>query len=175
MSTHPEESPEAPVPLWRARAWLHGGNWTDAAYGFGAPDVAEAAGSAAQIGAELTGFLNSLEVESVPAELADSGHFAVRLESEPHDGGAGVPAGQDGADSAEHCVPRWEAEAAVGNSQGVFDACYEFGSSYGDGGHLIGTAQEVGVELARVLQVLTRGDVEVMKYGTDRFFVELAR
>jgi hypothetical protein len=56
MST-PTKDPKAPIPLWRARAWPRGGHWTDAASGFGGPDVAEAVGTAAQVGAVLTGFL----------------------------------------------------------------------------------------------------------------------
>jgi len=42
-------SRDTPIPWWQARALLHGGNWTDAAYGFGGPDVAEAVGTAEEI------------------------------------------------------------------------------------------------------------------------------
>jgi hypothetical protein len=70
-------------------------------------------------------------------------------------------------------VPHWEASAVVGNSRGVFDACYRSGNSQGDEGHLLGTAQELGAELARVLRELTRGDGETMKYGTPRCFIDL--
>jgi len=51
------------ILLWRALALLRGGNWSDAAYGFGGPDVAEAVGTAEEIGAELTRFLGSLRAE----------------------------------------------------------------------------------------------------------------
>jgi len=35
-----------PSPWWQARALLCGDNWTDTAYGFGGPNVAEAVGTA---------------------------------------------------------------------------------------------------------------------------------
>ena len=69
--------------------------------------------------------------------------------------------------------PLWEASASPGSARGVFDACYRYGNRQGDEGHLLGTAQERGAELTRVLKELTRGDVETMKYGTDRFFLQL--
>jgi hypothetical protein len=172
MST-PTKDPKAPIALWRARAWLRGGHWTDAAYGFGGPDVAEAVGTAAQVGAELTGFLDSLERENVEAERAASGCFAARLEVEPHTGGPVASAWLGRAGRAEHCVRRWEAGAAVGNARGVFDACYAYGNCRGDEGHLLGTAQELGAELARVLGGLSHSDAEVMKSNTDRFFIQL--
>ena len=108
----------------------------------------------------------------VEAACLDPGHFSLRLEIEPYEG-PGTLAGRAAAEPAEERVPLWEASAAVGNSRGVFDACYRYGNSQGDEGHLLGTSQELGAELARVLQELTRGDVETMKYRTTRFFMEL--
>ena len=167
-------SQHSAIPLWRARAVLRGGNWSDAAYGFGGPDVAEAVGTAEQIGAELTRFLDSRELENVEAERVQSGRFAVEVEIQPLDEGARTLTGQAGDLPAEHPVPLWEATAAAGNAHGVFDACYAFGNSKGDEGHLLGTSSELGAELAHVLRGLTREDVETMKYGTDRFFLHLA-
>jgi len=74
---------------------------------------------------------------------------------------------------AENPVALWEASAAAGNARGVFDAFYSYGNSKGDEGHMLGTAHELGAELARVLQGLIREDVETMKHGTDRFFIQL--
>ncbi len=165
-------SPEDPIPWWRVRASLCGRNWTDGAYGFGDPDDAEAVGTAEQIGAELTRFLDSLEWENVEATRIDSGHFAVQVEVEPH-AGPGTLAGPSRDLPAENPIPLWEASASAGNARGVFDACYRYGNTRGDEGHLLGTAQELGGELTRVLQELTRADVETMKYGTERFFLQL--
>ena len=170
-----EKSPsgDAPIPLWRARALLRGGNWTDAAYGFGGPDFAEVVGTPEQVGAELTRFLGTLERENVDTVRLGSGHFAVEGEAEPHDTGPSTLGGPPGDLPAENPVPLWEASAAVGNAVGVFDACYSYGNSQGDEGHLLGTAQELGAEVARVLAELTCGDVEAMKYGTSRFYLHL--
>jgi hypothetical protein len=157
---------------WRARAHLRGGNWTDAAYGFGGPDVAEVVGSAHIVGAALRQFLNSLEWTHVAAERLASGHFSVLLEVEPHEGPCPpIPAADQ--DPADEPVPRWEVSAAVGNAGGVFDAAYGFGASQRDEAHLIRSAAAVGAELTCVLESLTRGDGEVMKYGTPRFFLQL--
>ena len=71
-----------------ARAWLCGGNWTDGAYRFGAPAIAEAVGTAEEIGAELTRFLDSLEWEDVEAARIGSGPFTVQVEVEHHEGSA---------------------------------------------------------------------------------------
>ncbi len=166
-------TPATPVPRWRGRVLFRGGTWTDAAYGFGGPDSAEAVGSAAEIGRELTRFLGSLEWESVEAERLRTGHFAVELEVEPLGSGPGTRGGQPGELPAANPVPLWEASAAVGNAGGLYDACYGYGNSRGDEGHLRGTAQELGAELARVLRGLTCGDVEAMKYGTSRFYLQL--
>ena len=163
---------EDPIPWWRARASLCGSNWTDGAYGFGGPDVAEAVGTPEQIGAELTRFLDSLEWENVEATRIDSGHFAVQVEVEPHEG-PGTLAGPSRDLPAENPVPLWEASASAGNARGVFDGCYSYGNCKEDEGHLLGTAQELGAELTRVFQALTRGDVETMKYGTEKFFLQL--
>ena len=166
-------TPHTPIPLWRARAVLRGGNWSDAAYGFGGPDVAEAVGTAEQIGTELTRFLDSLELENVEAARLQSGRFTVELEVEPLNEGTSTLTGQSGDLPAENPVRLWEATAAAGNARGIFDACYAFGNCKGDEGHLLGTAHDLGAELTRVLQGLTREDVETMKYDTDRFFVQL--
>jgi hypothetical protein len=74
---------------------------------------------------------------------------------------------------AADSVELWEASASVGNAEGIFDACYSYGNVNNDEGHLLGTALEVGAELTRVLTILTRQDVEDMKYGTERFFILL--
>src|SRR5262245_6824561 len=112
-------SPDAPVLWWRARAQLHGGTWTDAAYGFGGPDVAEAVGSAEEIGAELARFLGSLERENVEAERLRTGCFAVEVDVEPLDSGPSTLITPPGALPTKHPVPLWEASAAAGNGGGV--------------------------------------------------------
>jgi hypothetical protein len=172
MSEKAKDREEA-VPLWRALARLAGGNWADAAYGFGGPEIAEAVGTAEEVGAELTRILNSLELENVEAERLRTGHFAVLVEVEPLDDGLGTLAGPPGDLPAVNPVPLWEASAGAGNGRGVFDACYSYGNSQGDEGHLLGTASELGAELTRVLKKLTRGDVQTMRYGTERFFLQL--
>lgn len=171
-----EEPPSThtPVPLWQARAWLQVGKATDAAYGFGGPGVAEAAGTAEAIGRALTQFLDSLEREIVEAERYGSGHFAVQVEINPLEGDPGSQTSALGDLPASDPVGFWEASAAVGNGRGVFDGCYSYGNCKEDEGHLLGTAHELGAELARVLGELTRDDVETMKYGTDRFFIQLS-
>lgn len=161
------------IALWRARATLGGRAWSDAAYGFGGPDVAEAIGTSDEVGGELTGFLDSLGRQEVAAEYLRSGSFFVRLEVEPHERGASTLATRRIDYPAEDRVPQWQATASDGNADGVFDACYSYGNSKGDEGHLLGTTQDLGAELSRVLTELTRDDVETMKYGTDRFFIEL--
>jgi hypothetical protein len=171
MSTNPDDRSQ-PIPLWRARAWLGGGNWTDAAYGFGGPDVPEAVGTPEEVGTELTNFLDGMGGEEVQAERLRTGHFYVRLEVEPGTGGSTL-ADRREETLAEIRIPCWEARACVGNGRGVFDGCYSFGNPAGDEAHLLGTAQELGAELTRVLQLLTRADVEDMKYDTDRFLIEL--
>jgi hypothetical protein len=162
---------DTPVPLWRAMAWLAGLDWSDAAYGFGGPDVAEAVGTPEEVGADLARFLDSLSQQAVVARWV-SGGLSVRLEVEPAEG-LSTPAGRAGEAPAEVPVPLWEASASAGNGRGVFDACYGFGNVQGDEGHLLGTAQELGTELARILREITPQDVETMKYGTDRFFLLL--
>jgi hypothetical protein len=165
-------NPEEPIPWWGARAWLCGGNCTDGAYSFGGPAIAEAVGTAGEIGAERTRFLNSLEWENVEAARIGSGPFTVQVKVEPHKG-LGTLAGPPGDYPAANPIPLWEAAASADSARGVFDACYRYGNRQGDEGHLLGTAQERGAELTRVLKELTRGDVETMKYGTDRFFLQL--
>jgi hypothetical protein len=71
---------------------------------------------------------------------------------------------------------RWRADATSCNDNGPFDAAYEFGLGVdpeGFGAGMTGTPEEIGKELARFLSVLTRQDVETMKYGTGRYYVEL--
>jgi hypothetical protein len=157
---------------WRARALLTCRGRSDAAYGFGGPDVAEVVGTPEDIGAAVTGFLVSLERPNVEAAGAQGSPFSVRVEVEPQKC-PGTPGRQPEEHPAEDPVRLWEATAEVGNTHGEFDACYRYGNSQGDEGHLLGTADELGAELARILRGLTRADVEAMKYGTSRFFVRL--
>jgi hypothetical protein len=164
---------QEPVPLWRARAWLVDRSRRSGAYGFGGPDIAEAVGTAVEVGAELTGFLNSLDWQAVEAAQLEWGAFAVRLEIEPWSEGARTLAGKAPEGRHEDSVPLWEASASAGNANGVFDAAYSFGNNKGDEGHLLGSAEELGTELARVLAGLTCGDVERMKYKTNKFFLEV--
>jgi hypothetical protein len=159
------------IAVWRAVARLTGRGWTDAAFGFGGADVAEAVGTPEEIGAELAHFLDSLSQQVVVARWLSDG-FNVRLEVEPWDGGSTL-ADRAEEPPAEDPVPVWEASASSGNEDGVFDACYSFGNVDGDEGHLLGTAKELGAELARILRILTRQDVEDMKYGTARFYILL--
>ncbi len=69
---------------------------------------------------------------------------------------------------------RYAVQASVGNAEGVFDAAYDFGSGVGKEAQMNGTPQEIGDEVARFLSSLTPEDCEAMRYGTRRFFVELA-
>ncbi len=64
-------------------------------------------------------------------------------------------------------------EASAGNGNGIFDAAYDFGAGGGDEGQMTGSPQEIGAEVARFLALLTLKDCEAMKYGTDRFFIQL--
>jgi hypothetical protein len=68
---------------------------------------------------------------------------------------------------------RFLVRASVGNAEGVFDAAYELGRSRGTEAEYLGTPEEIGREVARYLSTLTPDDCETMRYGTDRFFVEL--
>jgi hypothetical protein len=68
---------------------------------------------------------------------------------------------------------RFLVRASVGNAEGVFDAAYEFGRTRGTEAEFLGTPEEIGRELARYLSTLTPEDLKAMRYGTDRFFVEL--
>src|SRR5262245_50759704 len=151
MNEEKSTSPNTPLPWWQALALLCGGNWTDPAYGFGGPDVAGVTGTAEEIGAELTRFLGGLEWENVEAERLGTGHFAVRVEVGPLEGCPATLTEPSGGLPAENPVALWEATAAVGNARGVFDSSYAFGNGKGDEGHLLGTAHELGTELARVL------------------------
>jgi hypothetical protein len=162
------QNAEDHIPLWRATARLAGRDWTDAAYGFGGSDVAETIGTGEEIGAELTRFLGSFVQEDVEAQQMNGG-FSVRVEIEPRLEGSSTLAARTAEAPAEHPVALWEASASVGNAEGIFDACYFFGNVNDDEGYLLGTAQEMGAELTRVLNMLTRQDVEDMKHGTDRF------
>jgi hypothetical protein len=161
------------IPLWRARACRHGRGGTEAAYGFGGHEVAEAIGTPDQIGKELACFLDSLGRGNVEAEGARTGRLVIELEIAPSAGGTSTLTGMGREPPTKDPVPLWAGTAAVGNGHGIFDACYSFGSFTGEEGRLLGTAQELGDELARVLTLLTRGDVEAMKYDTDRFFLQL--
>ena len=87
------------------------------------------------------------------AERLRTGRFVVQLEGEPHEGHS-ILTGPPGDLPAENPVGLWEASATAGNGRGVFDACYSYGNSQGGEGHLLGTARELGAELARVLKGL---------------------
>ena len=171
---HSSDRPNTPIALWRAQARLDGNGWTDAAYGFGGPEVAEAIGTADEIGNELTRFLDSLGWQEIEAQRLRTGRFFVQVEVEPHEQGRSTLPNDRHEDAAEDRVPLWEATAGSGNADGVFDACYSFGNTSDDEGHLLGTSKEVGAELARILNDLTHEDIETMKYATDRFFIELS-
>jgi hypothetical protein len=162
-----------PISLWRAKAVLGGNDWTDRAYGFGGPDAAEAVGTAEQIGSELTRFFDSLGWPEVEAQRLRTGRFFVRVEVDPQEQGRSTLPIERFENAAEDRVPLWEASAGSGSADGVFDACYSYGNTHGDEGHLLGTAQELGAELTRVLHLLTRGDIETMMNDTERFFIEL--
>lgn len=68
---------------------------------------------------------------------------------------------------------RFTVQASVGNADGVFDAAYDFGAEGGDEGQLTGTPEEIGFAMARYLSGLTPEACAAMRYGTDRFFVQL--
>ena len=40
---------------------------------------------------------------------------------------------------------RFRVQAAAGNSNGIFDAAYDFGSGVGDEAEMTGTPQEIGM------------------------------
>jgi hypothetical protein len=61
------------------------------------------------------------------------------------------------------------AEASVGNGDGIFDAAY----SFGDGGALSGTPEEIGAAVTQFLKELTLEDCKTMRYGTSKFYVQL--
>lgn len=61
------------------------------------------------------------------------------------------------------------ADAAEGNADGVYDGAYSFGVE----GEVIGSADEIGRAVTRYLASLTAADVERMKLGTERFFLQL--
>jgi hypothetical protein len=90
--------------------------------------------------------------------------------------GVGTPAENAGPDR-RGVVLVWEAHAEVGNANGVFDAAYDFGEGVeglGNGSsELVGTAEDVGRELARLLASLTKNDVTAMEYGTGDFFLQV--
>jgi hypothetical protein len=172
MADHPASDNDL-IPCWRARANLGGAGWTAPAFGFGSPDVAEVAGSPDAVGAALTRFLDSLSRQEVEAERLRTGQFFVRVEVEPCAQAPEPGPAPEAEDAGEDRVSRWEASASSANADGVFDGCYSYGDSQGDEAHLCGTAHELGQELARVLKLLRRDDVETMKYGTDRFYLDL--
>jgi hypothetical protein len=68
---------------------------------------------------------------------------------------------------------RFLVEASVGNSDGAFDAAYEFGSSANEEAQITGTPEQIGREVTRYLSTLTPADCQTMRYGTSRFFLEL--
>jgi len=108
--------------------------------------VPEAIGTPAELGAELTCFLNDVSRPEVEAACLDLGRFRLRLEVEPHEG-PGTLAGRAAEEPAQERVPLWEASATIGNRRGVFAACYGYGNSQGDAGQfaapVLGGAQQV--------------------------------
>lgn len=68
---------------------------------------------------------------------------------------------------------RFRVEASVGNSDGVFDAAYDFGEGSGEEASMTGTPQEIGEAVSRFLSSLSAEDCEAMRYGTSHFFVQL--
>jgi hypothetical protein len=63
---------------------------------------------------------------------------------------------------------KWQADASVGNLDGVFDCAYSFGQD----SRVVGTAAEIAEAVRQYLESLTSSDIETMKYGTSRFFVQ---
>jgi hypothetical protein len=61
----------------------------------------------------------------------------------------------------------WQADASVGNLDGVYDAGYTFG----DGSQVSGTPAEIAEAISKYLESWTDEEIEVAKYGTSRFFV----
>jgi hypothetical protein len=57
---------------------------------------------------------------------------------------------------------RFQERASVGNTNGVFDAAYAFGSPTGDEATMTGTLEEVGQEVTRFLSLLTPADCQAM-------------
>ena len=103
----------------------------------------------------------------------EHGRFGVELGVEPYAGALPEPRPREREHAAEVRVPRWEAQASSGNGGGIFDAAYAYGQTRGEEGGLVGTAEQVADELAALLAALTQGDVEAMRSGTGRYFVEL--
>lgn len=68
---------------------------------------------------------------------------------------------------------RFVVQASVGNSDGIFDAAYDFGIGSGKEAKMHATSKEIGAEVARFLSTLTPEDCKAMRYGTRRFFIEL--
>jgi hypothetical protein len=68
---------------------------------------------------------------------------------------------------------RFRVGASVGNSDGIFDAAYDFGEGSGEEAVMSGTPREVGDAVARYLGSLTAEDCREMRYGTARFFIQL--
>ncbi len=67
---------------------------------------------------------------------------------------------------------RFQMSASVGNSDGLFDAAYQFGNATNGEAQMSGTPEEIGAEVARYLSSLTPEDCREMQYGTQRFFIE---
>lgn len=64
---------------------------------------------------------------------------------------------------------RFEAEAAAGNADGVFDAAYGFGEE----AVLTGTPAEIGEAVTRLLASITPADCVAMRYGTADFYLQI--
>jgi hypothetical protein len=63
---------------------------------------------------------------------------------------------------------KWQADASVGNLDGIFDAAY----SFGDSSRVVGTPAEIAEAVQKYLESLSDENIEAMKYGTSRFFVQ---
>jgi hypothetical protein len=63
---------------------------------------------------------------------------------------------------------KWQADASVGNLDGVFDCAYSFGQD----SRVVGTPAQVAEAVRRYLESLSDENIEAMKYGTSRFFVQ---
>jgi hypothetical protein len=169
------------IRWWRARAYTQArqpnprtGRWAGTElFGFRGPDSHQAVGTPVDLAGLPAGLRNGLDLTEVLAARQQRGRFGVVLEVEPYEGGPPGPRPPELVAAAEVRVPRGEAQASSGNGGGIFDAACGYGRTRGEEGGLVGPAEQVAEELAALLAALTRGDVEAMRSGTARYFVEL--